>query len=501
MRVYEVVFPECIPQDKLPPLLPAQLRRSCHLVRFQHDSCVRLPGLPLSRRAADEVFPTAMRRQPPHDLLRRRPRGLRLAVPFRVDRPAEDVPQVGHQRDQRGHDAAAFQRLRREAAPSPLVLHLVEDVLAVSPVAIELGERKDLVVEVRHQDVPVVFAPVAGRQDFDVRELELQLPFPGLPPGLARRRRGLAAPAPSPGIRVPVLDAPPHEDGPPCVLPAVKPEAGLAAFPSLPRVNPFDARREALPPRPDDRRRTPDLEQVLDAAALAGLHDAVHAEADVAPDEPWLEVPGKDAEEALEHAHRMRARGPVAGMHDDAEDEPQLRDAHRVVAVGRPSGLVRVVAQDGALLVPVERLHRRVEVEDVVLVEKRRVQDGVVVEDVEVPVPGMPLQDAAEKRGEHAADRGRVVAGIAEGAAVHKTVEGPADLREMAEEGVVAARRHQRRLVPPALEGPAGGVDPQRFGIRRGLANFRRGIIFHVGFHAVSFVFSLWSVKFQGKIV
>ena len=138
-------------------------------------------------------------------------------------------------------------------------------------------------------------------------------------------------------------------------------------------------------------------------------------------------------------------------MHDSAEDST-LRDAHRVVAVGRPSGLVRVVAQDGALLVPVERLHRRVEVEDVVLVEKRRVQDGVVVEDVEVPVPGMPLQDAAEKRGEHAADRGRVVAGVAEGT-VHKTVES-ADLREMAEEGVVAARRHQRRLVPPALGQP-----------------------------------------------
>ena len=286
-----------------------------------------------------------------------------------------------------------------------------------------------------------------------------------------------------------------------------------------------------MPPHPGDRRGAPELEQVLDAVALAILHDIVHAEDDVAPGEPEPEGGWKGAEEMPEHSHRMHARGLVAGVHYDSKDEPQLRNAHRVVAVGRPPGLVRIVAGDGALLAPVERLHRRVEVEDVGLVEKRRQvadvrtprpfqgrariilghfpdgapgrvagnellhpvyrgQDGIVVEDVEVPVPGMPLQDAAEKRGEHAADRGRVVAGVAERAAFHKLVEGSAGLHKMTEEGVVAARCHQRRIVPPALEDPAGGVDPQ--GIMRRFENFRSGIIFHVGFHAVSLVFSLW---------
>ena len=54
-------------------------------------------------------------------------------------------------------------------------------------------------------------------------------------------------------------------------------------------------------------------------------------------------------------------------MDDDSDDEPQLRDAERVVAVRGPSGLLRVVAERRPLLVVVERIHRRVNVEDVVL--------------------------------------------------------------------------------------------------------------------------------------
>lgn len=54
-------------------------------------------------------------------------------------------------------------------------------------------------------------------------------------------------------------------------------------------------------------------------------------------------------------------------MHHDRERQPELRDAQRVVAVRRASGLLRVVAELRPLLVPVEGLHRRIEVRDVVL--------------------------------------------------------------------------------------------------------------------------------------
>ena len=70
--------------------------------------------------------------------------------------------------------------------------------------------------------------------------------------------------------------------------------------------------------------------------------------------------PRKPPEEPVEHLRRVDARGLVARVDDDAEDEPQPRDAERVVAVRGTSGLLRVVAERRPLLVAVKRLHRRV---------------------------------------------------------------------------------------------------------------------------------------------
>ena len=59
-------------------------------------------------------------------------------------------------------------------------------------------------------------------------------------------------------------------------------------------------------------------------------------------------------------------------MDHHAQRHAQPRQDHRVVAVRGPARLVRVVAQLGALLVPVERLDGRVQVQRVVVRQQRR---------------------------------------------------------------------------------------------------------------------------------
>jgi predicted aconitase with swiveling domain len=70
-----------------------------------------------------------------------RPAGDRLAMMLRVSRTDEQVPPVVDQRHHAGGQSAAGQVLRRKAAPSPLVLQLIEPVLAVAAVAVRLLRR------------------------------------------------------------------------------------------------------------------------------------------------------------------------------------------------------------------------------------------------------------------------------------------------------------------------------------------------------------------------
>src|SRR5271165_3197617 len=67
--------------------------------------------------------------------------GDRLAMEAGIGEPDEDVPPVVNERKQPRRESATGKIVRRIAAPAPLVLHLVENVLSVAPVAIELTER------------------------------------------------------------------------------------------------------------------------------------------------------------------------------------------------------------------------------------------------------------------------------------------------------------------------------------------------------------------------
>ena len=73
--------------------------------------------------------------------------GDRLAMEAGIGEPNEDVPPVVKERKQPGREPATGKIVRRIAAPAPLVLHLVENVLSVAPVAIELTERFHIFIE------------------------------------------------------------------------------------------------------------------------------------------------------------------------------------------------------------------------------------------------------------------------------------------------------------------------------------------------------------------
>src|SRR5260370_5766905 len=80
------------------------------------------------------------------------PAGNRFAMMIGVGQAHEQVPPIEDQRDIACHQRAALEIAGREAAPAPLVLQLVEAVLAIGAVAIELAERKNLAVERGHQN-------------------------------------------------------------------------------------------------------------------------------------------------------------------------------------------------------------------------------------------------------------------------------------------------------------------------------------------------------------
>jgi hypothetical protein len=64
----------------------------------------------------------------------------------------EQIPPIEHQRDAARHQAAALEVARREAAPSPLVLQLVEIIFAIGAIALELANSENLAAQRRDQN-------------------------------------------------------------------------------------------------------------------------------------------------------------------------------------------------------------------------------------------------------------------------------------------------------------------------------------------------------------
>src|SRR5438105_12389975 len=114
---------------------------------------------------------TSMAGLPADGLEQQWPTGDGFAMMIGVGKTDEQVPPVEHQRDAAGHQAAALEVAGGEAAPAPLVLQLVEAVLAIGAVAIELTESQNLVVERGHQHG--VFPNLAAVVDLGNAETQL----------------------------------------------------------------------------------------------------------------------------------------------------------------------------------------------------------------------------------------------------------------------------------------------------------------------------------------
>src|ERR1700730_10479911 len=108
---------------------------------------------------------------------------------LRIGEAHKQAPPVVDQRHTARQQPAAFEIMRGEAAPTPLVLQLVERVLAVCPIAIQLTEGQDLAVERGHQrgvfpDLPIRPDPgkaeprLSGGAVIDDRQRTLQLTPP-----------------------------------------------------------------------------------------------------------------------------------------------------------------------------------------------------------------------------------------------------------------------------------------------------------------------------------
>ena len=76
-----------------------------------------------------------------------RPAGDRFKMPRGLREPDEQVPPVVDEGNQTGRKPTAGEIVCRKPAPAPLVFQFIEGIFAIRPVAIELAESDDLVIE------------------------------------------------------------------------------------------------------------------------------------------------------------------------------------------------------------------------------------------------------------------------------------------------------------------------------------------------------------------
>ena len=145
---------------------------------------------------------------------------------IRVGQAPEQRPPIVGQRHDAGHQPAACQIVRREAAPTPLVLQLVEGVLAIATIAIELAQRDDLGLRRRHQRAVLPQLPIGA--DLDKAELQLAI--------LTGAIRQLDC----------SLQAPTQQDHPARPAPAHQPKRRLLALPAMAGIGPVTIRHRPL---------------------------------------------------------------------------------------------------------------------------------------------------------------------------------------------------------------------------------------------------------------
>src|SRR5215472_251036 len=166
------VFDQGIAEDAVPSIEVGQLLRSLPQASEEPGNAQKsaASSAVLAMRAGDDDRGSAgMLGLPADGLEQQRPAGDRLAMLIGVGQADEQVPPIGSEGDDAGHELAAFDVVGGEAAPAPLVLQFVEIVLGIAAAAVELGDGQQLGLQRGHQHG--VFPSLATRVHLDKAEL------------------------------------------------------------------------------------------------------------------------------------------------------------------------------------------------------------------------------------------------------------------------------------------------------------------------------------------
>ena len=201
----------------------------------------------------------------------------------------------------------------------------------------------------------------------------------------------------------------------------------------------------------------------------------------------------------------------VAGLHVDAQHQAQRRHHVGVVAMRGPTGLVRVVAHHGAFLRAVQRLDRRVGIEDPGLLQQWRhaviemrlqpiqargfvdlrqcaahrifahhlahAEQGrvhrVAAQRRNVRIALMTGENRQQQRAEHVALARRIRTGERQWAVRHPAVEQATLLQVFDEERQLTERRHRLRSIPLDVHPAAERVGDRRPFLHRRLLSPR----------------------------
>ena len=239
----------------------------------------------------------------------------------------------------------------REAAPTPVVLDLVEMVLRTAPVPLQLAQDLQIRRQRRHlhnvfpERSPPRATSTKPRRSWPSAALSAT---PATPSRRRRRRtttRRCRLHPEKPPLRLPRAPAPARVDP--------------TAFPGQPGHPPLHLRRHPQP------------EEVHQALPLRPAHVGLAAPTRVAPKQHRPVLSPEPIQQRPWRGRGVPARVCVARLHRHVQHQMRPRHHGAVTGVARPTRRLRAVAHHRSLLVPVERLDRRVHVEDPGLAQQR----------------------------------------------------------------------------------------------------------------------------------
>ena len=181
-----------------------------------------------------------------------------------INQTHEDVPPIVDQSIEPCRQPAASQIPRRKTSPTPLVLHLVEDVFSIAPIPIELTEGFGRRID--RGDENRVLVEVRRFADFSKRQLRQSARA-----ALRQRHRALQTPA--------------QHDGAPLTAPAFQPNFALLGPEALTGVDPISLRKPG--DHPFDVLGQTKLEQIRQNPSFGLAHDALVAEPAIAAQQRW----------------------------------------------------------------------------------------------------------------------------------------------------------------------------------------------------------------------